>query len=297
MRATSQVLYMLHARMDYSDVPLEVFMDTGKNHRYVKATQPVPSNKLFLPPCALKPKSLSSNSAHPSRVTIDVQVFKQNGSQCLSSVVSKPDTKRRRTAKEAAVADVDSTEAAVADSERRSSVDSQEAAVAGANSKEAAVAGGCEEPRSNALKSFKFYVNPEWKGPEADRVDPEMWSWHGDESMHPYWSIRRLSQQRLGEATFNMTRKDVAFTVLTLGAINGKSVSVTMEVTVPVLTNSVEIPNGAELLLEEEERQRKENQKAKTWKDDVHIRSRGGSGSGGLLAGATRKATKTVVNV
>ena len=116
-----------------------------------------------------------------------------------------------------------------------------------------------------------------------------MWNWQGDESMHPYWSIRRLSQQRLGEATFNMTSKDVAFTVLTLGAINGKSVSVTMEVIVPFLTNFVEIPDGAELLLEEEDRQRKEKQKAKTWKDDLQIRQR--------LALATRKATKTVVDV
>ena len=107
--------------------------------------------------------------------------------------------------------------------------------------------------------------------------------------MHPYWSIRRLSQQRLGEATFNMTRKDLAFTVLTLGTINGKSVSVTMEVIVPFLTNFVEIPDGAELLLEEEDRQRKEKQKAKTWKDDLQIRQR--------LALATRKATKTVVDV
>ena len=299
MRATSQVLYTLHARTDYTDVPLEVFMDMSKNHRCVKATQLVPPNKLFLPPCALKPKSLSSNSVHPSRVTIHVKVYKECGSECPNSVVSKPDTKRRRTAKEAAVADVDSTEAAVADSECQSSVDSQEAAIAGANSKEAAVAGGREDPqlRANVLKSFKFYVNPEWKGPEADHVDPEMWNWHGDESMHPYWSIRRLSQQRLGEATFNMTRKPVAFNVVTLGTVGRNAMSVTMEVTVPVLTNSVEIPNGAELLLEEEDKQRKEKQKAKTWKDDVHIRSRGGSGSGGLLAGATRKATKTVVEV
>ena len=115
--------------------------------------------------------------------------------------------------------------------------------------------------------------------------------------MHPYWSIRRLSQQRLGEATFNMTRKPVAFNVVTLGTVGRNVMSVTIEVTVPFLTNSVEIPNGAELLLEEEDKQRKEKQKAKTWKDDVHIRSRGGSGSGGLLAGATRKATKTVVDV
>ena len=298
-RAASQVLYVLHARTNYSDVPLEVFMDMSKNHRCVKATELVPPEKLLLPPCALKPKSLSSNSVHPSRVTIHVKVYKECGSECPNSVVSKPDTKRRRTAKEAAVADgSDSQEAAAADGS-----DSQEAAVAdGSDSKEAAVADGSDSKAAavadgaNILKSFKFYVNPEWKGPEADRDDPEMWNWQGDESMHPYWSIRRLSQQRLGEATFNMTTKPLSFNVITLGSVSGKVRSMAMEVTVPFLTNSVEIPNGAELLLEEEDKQRKEKQKAKTWKDDVHIRSRGSSGSGGLLAGATRK-TKVVQDV
>ena len=146
------------------------------------------------------------------------------------------------------------------------------------------------------MKSFKFYVNPEWKGPEADHDDPESWKWQGDESMHPYWSIRRLSEQRLGEATFNMTTKPLAFTTVTLGAIGGKCLSVSMKVTVPFMTNFVEIQKGAELLLEEEDKQRKEKHKSKTWKDDVYVRSRGSSADGGSLAGATRKA-RVVVDV
>ena len=119
----------------------------------------------------------------------------------------------------------------------------------------------------------------------------------GDESMHPYWSIRRLTQQRLGEATFNMKTKQLTFPTVTVGAPSGVSTSLSMEVTVPFLTNSVEIPNGAELLLEEEDRQRKVPQKLKTWKDHVHIGSGGDGGSGGLVAGAARKAKKVVVDV
>ena len=125
----------------------------------------------------------------------------------------------------------------------------------------------------------------------------ESWDWQNDESMHPYWSIRRLSHQRLGEATFNMTTKPLEFTVATVGAVSGEYFSVLMKVTVPFMTNYVEIPKGAELLLEEEDKQRKEKQKSKTWKDDVYVRSRGSSGGGGSLAGATRKATKVVVEV
>jgi len=150
---------------------------------------------------------------------------------------------------------------------------------------------------ANIKRSFTFYVNPEWKGPEADHDDPEMWTWQGDESMHPYWSIRRLTQQRLREATFNMKTTQLTFNAITVGAPCGVSTTLAMDVTVPFLTNSVQIPQGGELLLEDEDKPRKVQQKPKTWKDDVQIRSRGGGGSGGLLAGATRKATKPVVDV
>ena len=86
-----------------------------------------------------------------------------------------------------------------------------------------------------------------------------------------------------------MTTKPVQFTIGTFGAPGGKYLSVLMKVTVPSMTNYVEIPQGAELLREEEDKQRKEKQKSKTWKDDVYVRSRGSSGGGGSLAGATRK--------
>ena len=285
-RAAWQVLYALHARTDYSDVPLRVVMDMSKNHRCVKATQLVPPEQLLLAPCVLKAKSLSLNSVHPSRATIEVVLYRQRD-EFPSSVVPKPKTKRRKIAKEDAVAGVDSKEAAVAGGSDEN---------AGADSKEAAVAGG-SDGQSGILGSFRFYVNPEWKAPEADHDDPESWNWQNDESMHPYWSIRRLSHQRLGEATFNMTTKPLEFTVATVGAISGKYLSVLMKVTVPFMTNYVEIPQGAELLLEEEDKQRKEKQKSKTWKDDVYVRSRGSSGGGGSLAGAARKATKVVVEV
>ena len=147
------------------------------------------------------------------------------------------------------------------------------------------------------MKLFKLYVKPEWKGPEADHDDLDMWNWKGDESMHPYWSIRRLTQQRLGEATFNMKTTKLSFSAIAVGAPGGVSTSLSMDVTVPYLTNSVEIPQGGELLLEDEDKPRKAQHKPKTWKDEVHIRSREGGGSGGLLAGATRKATKAVVDV
>ena len=309
-RAAWQVLYLLHARTNYSDVPLDVVMDMSKNHRCVKATQVVPPEQLLLAPCVLKAKSLSLNSVHPSRATIEVVLYRQFD-EFPSSVDPKPKTKRRKIAKEDAVAGgsdenagADSKEAAGAGgSDDSAGADSKEALVAvgsdenaGADSKKAAVAGG-SDGQAGILKSFRFYVNPEWKAPEADHDDPESWNWQNDESMHPYWSVRRLSHQRLGEATFNMTTKPLEFTVATVGAVSGEYLSVLMKVTVPFMTNYVEIPKGAELLLEEEDKQRKEKQKSKTWKDDVYVRSRGSSGGGGSLAGATRKATKVVVEV
>ena len=222
-RAAWEVLYLLHARTDYSDVPLDVVMDMSKNHRCVKATQLVPPEQLLLAPCALKAKSLSLNSVHASRATIDVVFYRQRD-EFPSSVVPKPKTKRRKIAKEDAVAGGSDENV-------------------GADSKEAAVAGG-SDGQAGILKSFKSYVNPEWKAPEADHDDPESWNWQDDESMHPYWSIRRLSQQRLGEATFNMKTTKLSFNAVTVGAPGGVSTSLSMEVTVPFLTNSVEIPQG-----------------------------------------------------
>ena len=163
-RAVMQVLWVLHARTDYSDVPLDVFVDKSKNHRCVKALALVPPGQLMLAPCALKTKSLSTNSVHPSRAQIRVKVFWPTAGESQSSGISTPHPKWRRTANTAAVA---------AGSDEKAGADSEETAVAAGSDEKA------ELKEVEIKKLFTFYVNPEWKGPEQDHDDPDMWNWQG----------------------------------------------------------------------------------------------------------------------
>ena len=122
-----------------------------------------------------------------------------------------------------------------------------------------------------------FYVVPEWLGPRSQLADdcdsddtetkPE-WTWCGDESMHPYWAIRRLTEkQTKPEQPCNMKFKEGAYTCVANGSMRGTSVTTTAEVTIPFLTNEVEIPRGAELLLQVEEKAQQKQHTHRTWKD------------------------------
>ena len=118
-----------------------------------------------------------------------------------------------------------------------------------------------------------FYVVPEWLGPRSQLADdcdsddtetkPE-WTWCGDESMHPYWDIRRQTEkQAKPEQLCNMKFKDFVYTCVAVGPMRDTSVTTTAEVTIPFLTNEVEIPRGAELLLQVEEKTRQKTRKSK----------------------------------
>jgi hypothetical protein len=98
-----------------------------------------------------------------------------------------------------------------------------------------------------------FYLNPEWKGPadkttEAQRADPAFvdpqWSWTGDETMHPFWAVRRLTAGQLTSepasrkgGSFNCELIEKSFSVVSVGSCQDTPVSCTFEVTLPMLTN------------------------------------------------------------
>ena len=123
-----------------------------------------------------------------------------------------------------------------------------------------------------------FYVVPEWLGPRSQLADdcdsddtetkPE-WTWCGDESMHPYWAIRRQTEkQTKPEQPCNMKFKESGYTCVAVGKLRDTSVTTTAEVTIPFLTNEVEIPRGAELLLQVEEKTTGKH-KNRNWKDQL----------------------------
>ena len=87
--------------------------------------------------------------------------------------------------------------------------------------------------------------------------------------MHPFWAIRRVPESKArGEIGINMEFKHVALTTVVVGAVNGAALTATAEVRAPMLTNSGDIPTGAELLVQVEDLE-KARKKPKTWKDSL----------------------------
>ena len=269
MRCALQVLHMLHVNQVYDDMPIDILFDETKNTKHVVATGVIPAESILLPPCVPKCKHLSAESVRPHRVAITVTVMSRV--PVAEPESSGPGIRRQRVSQKMALSAV--AEKAAGASASAGPTEGEESALA------PAVAG--------SRKSFvpTFYVVPEWLGPRSQLADdcdsddtetkPE-WTWCGDESMHPYWAIRRQTgtvtnwpRGTKPEQPCNMKFKEFAYTCVAVGSMRGTSVTTTAEVTIPFLTNEVEIPRGAELLLQVEEKTQQKKHKNRNWKDQL----------------------------
>ena len=117
-----------------------------------------------------------------------------------------------------------------------------------------------------------FYIIPEWKAPlvegAAGASPGQAWTWLGDESMHPFWCIRRVPPSKLSEGAFNMEYKHITFTTVVVGCVAGKAASVAVSVSVPFLTNTVNLEADTQLVFEVEEPAKKAKN-PKTWKQQI----------------------------
>ena len=242
MRCALQVLHAVHARYAYEDLPLDIQVESGK--LVVRAQESIPMGKITLPPCVPKAKTLAAKSLHPYRVEIEVRV--NLGTQ---SAVAEPLT--------------DESENGEGPDRKR-------------QKKKATVAAVAKPPTRN--KQFMFYAIPEWKAPAVAETSAAVssstgctreWQWTGEETMHPFWAIRRVPESKArGECTINMESKQVALTTVVVGAVNGVAMTATAEVSVPVLTNRSDIARGAELVMQVDGVE-KVPRKPKTWKDTL----------------------------
>ena len=97
------------------------------------------------------------------------------------------------------------------------------------------------------------------------------WELKGEETLHPFWAVERLTadeRRKAQKGAFNLKCEDKEFSVVTVGALCGDSVSTTLAVVVPIMTNAVDVKKGEELFLEntcKKETKRKEG----SWKTDV----------------------------
>ncbi len=163
-----------------------------------------------------------------------------------------------------------------------------------------------EEPLVSVQKTF--YVHPEhrmpaYATPEGAReagLTPatRIWQWTGDESLHSFWAIQRLSAEELkrnnlskGSAKrFNVELTTKQYNLVTVGELKGTSVSVTASVSVPMITNPKAIAEGDDLLLEVAAKAAvATKRKTTSWKDDLGTSAKDQAKSQKLAAKAKAK--------
>ena len=114
-------------------------------------------------------------------------------------------------------------------------------------------------------RSTTYYVHPEYKIPidktpdsaVAEGLAPRarVWQWNGEESLHLFWAIQRLSADELKkqiskdqiQRRFNVSLTDKQYNVVTVGNARGQSVSLTVSVSVPMITNETALDAGEDL--------------------------------------------------
>ena len=114
----------------------------------------------------------------------------------------------------------------------------------------------------------------------ADEDAPESaWEFSGDETLHPFWAVLRLTPQELAKKIgageryeFNMELQVKMFRQVLVG-FHDELKGLCLQVDVPMMVNSKTIRTGEELILETAPKKQAEKRE-KNWKDDVGVRAR-----------------------
>ena len=241
--AITLVLGSLHRSGKVHEQLVTMTMDLGSKHRTAQARGKLEPMGLELPPCAPVAGRIVDNSSHPQRVPIIV----------TTKVRAERPSGRKKLATK-----------------------------------------GPEQADDELLTETRtFYIHPEYKLPEdttpedavASGADARTrtWAWKGDESLHPFWGIPRMSADDLKKhnaasgkhLAFNVALQEKEYNVVTVGDVRGHSVATTWCVRVPMLTNPETVAPGEELLLEVAPKPAvAAKRKAACWKDDVAVAAR-----------------------
>ena len=241
--AAVAVLRMLQ-KVGQSSEPIKMVYNATEKVMRVVATKAIKAKELRLAPCTQKLK-VYDNSNHPRRVTIRVTRTTVSGASG-AAVAAPAEKKGKKDAKPDAKPD---------------------AMAAVAAEREKVIAGS----------SADYYIHPEWKLPELDE-DSKVWTTKGDTSIHPYWGIRRLTPDVLKKMQqepshppkrYNCSFESVQFTVCAVGVFRGDSAANTTYVTVPILTNTKDLLEEEELIIETAVKKPEVKRKESTWKTDA----------------------------
>ena len=157
--------------------------------------------------------------------------------------------------------------------------------------------GQCAEGQEGQiLRTATYFVNPEFKTPKrkeakaapavaearasqlkGDESDDE-WVWGplGEQTMNPFWAVRRMTQKQLATQAaltapgkvrprFNCMIDVQTMTCVTVGVVRSQPLNTSRMCDVPFLINSLEVAEGEELILEVGEKKAKIDVK-RTWK-------------------------------
>ena len=271
--AITLVLRSLHCKGNADAAPVSVSYGPSDNSRRVTVTNTIKKGQLELFPCAPKSTKISKTSTHPDRVAFHVQQICEHAA--VAACASKRGDGAAATAKSAG------GRAASTKESKALSKDGVDGAASKTGGDASTKGGGA------AAESYTYYLHPEYKLPEdvtdasteADAPGTRLWRWYGDESMYPFWAVERATDAWVQKTNteskdgvqlaFNVERKEMTFNCVTVGAVQGSSVAITVNVRLPVLTNTHDMTAGTRLLLEKAAKVNPEKRKAETWKTDV----------------------------
>ena len=121
---------------------------------------------------------------------------------------------------------------------------------------------------------------PEFKFPKQQDVERDLWAWNegGEDTMHPFWAVRRMTAQQMARAKvevaagkppprFNCELVVRSISLVCVGAMEGHSLNRTRIFEVPFLTNIQEMMQGEELILEVTGRRADPKVTKRTWRE------------------------------
>ena len=110
--------------------------------------------------------------------------------------------------------------------------------------------------------------------------DASQWQWgeKGNETMHPFWAVRRMTEQQLNllklqapknkpAPRFNCELVVKTLSVVAICSVDGQCYNRTRIMEAPFLTNSIDLMEEEELFLEVEPPAKKTSTKKRTWRD------------------------------
>ena len=128
-----------------------------------------------------------------------------------------------------------------------------------------------------------YYVVPEYKPPkddtdasvEATHSGAKAWQFQGDETMHPFWAVPRVSEHEAKKSratsepfAINTSLRTKKFQSVVVGNWQDEAVNAVFAVEVPFLVNSHGLANGA-LLYWESAPKAETSKRQLNWKDAV----------------------------